>query len=503
MGKFTQSLNNRRLPESLNVAKAGTSVLDLTYSYDKRGKITQQINGTAPGQTRTYGYDPQGRLITANSPAWGTASYNYDALGNLRSKNFTHWPIAGSGTSTRTITNSYDDYKNRVTASNDNGAVRTVGYDSRGNVTTLGQLAFLYDRSDQPTVVTGAANGNYVYDGNLKRVKSVIDGKTIYNVYDAAGALIHVDEATDGKETDYLHGMGQTLARIKNDEFTYLHPDHLGSAQVGTHGTTGAALWSEHYTPFGEALVGAAANDNQAGFTGHIKDKATGLNYMQARYYDPNIGRFLSIDPVGFMETGNPNFFNRYAYTFNDPINLTDPSGMCAEDGKSGFCPQNEQAQKMFDQQMKDTNSSLPQAEKDAIKSGTFIAVTGNEDFGGSSVGPNSTPDGDEIPNSYGLSFAKQKGVFENSDGSISEQDSSPTEVFEHEVGHIVDIMSGAPLTDRTVDTIGFPDRPNEVSAINRTNTYRRNTGGPNARQRVCHSCSVGNANIWKKYGSP
>jgi len=71
-----------------------------------------------------------------------------------------------------------------------------------------------------------------------------------------------------------------------------------------------------------------AANDNQAGFTGHMKDSETGLNYMQARYYDPVIGRFLSIDPVTFMDTGNPGMFNRYAYVHNDPINGIDPFGL-------------------------------------------------------------------------------------------------------------------------------------------------------------------------------
>ncbi len=73
-----------------------------------------------------------------------------------------------------------------------------------------------------------------------------------------------------------------------------------------------------------------AANDNQAGFTGHIKDTDTGLNYMQARYYDPVIGRFLSHDPVGFSEN-IPAFFNRYAYSFNDPINLADSTGMAPD----------------------------------------------------------------------------------------------------------------------------------------------------------------------------
>ena len=55
---------------------------------------------------------------------------------------------------------------------------------------------------------------------------------------------------------------------------------------------------------------------------------------MQARYYDPVIGRFLSVDPVTFMDTGNPAMFNRYAYCYDDPINCTDPDG---EFGVVGF----------------------------------------------------------------------------------------------------------------------------------------------------------------------
>jgi len=110
-----------------------------------------------------------------------------------------------------------------------------------------------------------------------------------------------------------------------------MHDDHLGSASLAT-GSNGAVLWAESYTPYGETLLNPAANDNQGGFTGHIRDKATGLNYMQARYYDPNMGRFLSIDPVTFMDTGEPNFFNRYAYAFNDPVNLIDPDGMAPGD---------------------------------------------------------------------------------------------------------------------------------------------------------------------------
>lgn len=65
---------------------------------------------------------------------------------------------------------------------------------------------------------------------------------------------------------------------------------------------------------------------------GTLKDSTTGLSYMQARYYDQVTGRFLSIDPVTFMDNENPSFFNRYAYAFNDPVNLTDPTGMAPDD---------------------------------------------------------------------------------------------------------------------------------------------------------------------------
>ncbi len=74
--------------------------------------------------------------------------------------------------------------------------------------------------------------------------------------------------------------------------------------------------------------VKSTIND-QAGFTGHIKDSATGLNYMQARYYDPLIGRFLSSNPIEFSSQ-RPEMFGSYTYVGNDPINLIDPEGESA-----------------------------------------------------------------------------------------------------------------------------------------------------------------------------
>lgn len=84
----------------------------------------------------------------------------------------------------------------------------------------------------------------------------------------------------------------------------------------------------KHSRPFGEQLEGAV---NDVGYTGHIYDQHLGLNYMQARYYDPIIGRFYSNDPVDAVEAirrGSPvHGFNRYVYAQNNPYKYTDPDG--------------------------------------------------------------------------------------------------------------------------------------------------------------------------------
>jgi RHS repeat-associated protein len=98
-------------------------------------------------------------------------------------------------------------------------------------------------------------------------------------------------------------------------------------------------LWRESYYPFGQKWQ-ATLNRDKPSFTGHVEDSATGLTYMQARYYDPVLGRFLAPDPVGFAQ-GGVRYFNRYAYTANDPVNATDPDGKCtiAYGSYSATCP--------------------------------------------------------------------------------------------------------------------------------------------------------------------
>jgi RHS repeat-associated protein len=88
-------------------------------------------------------------------------------------------------------------------------------------------------------------------------------------------------------------------------------------------------LQRSEYEPYGQ-LTNRALTDGP-GYTGHVQDAATGLTYMQQRYYDPLIGRFLSVDPVTAYSSPGANF-NRYWYANNSPYRFTDPDGRIGRD---------------------------------------------------------------------------------------------------------------------------------------------------------------------------
>ena len=120
--------------------------------------------------------------------------------------------------------------------------------------------------------------------------------------------------------------MGQTHAV---EQTVYLHNDALGSP-VAASDASGNLLWRETYKPYGEKIELEEAKLNVAWYTGKEHNEDSGLSYFGARYYDPIVGRFMGVDPVGVTE-GNPHSFNRYAYTNNNPYKYVDPDGRAAE----------------------------------------------------------------------------------------------------------------------------------------------------------------------------
>lgn len=121
---------------------------------------------------------------------------------------------------------------------------------------------------------------------------------------------------------------------------TYYHNDVLGSPVAATD-QNGDLKWREEYLPYGERyLQEYSSTGNSRWYTGHVHDQETELTYMGARYYDPVIGRFMGVDPVGFDEA-NIHSFNRYAYANNNPYKYVDPDGRYSI-GVGGYVTPNE-----------------------------------------------------------------------------------------------------------------------------------------------------------------
>lgn len=113
------------------------------------------------------------------------------------------------------------------------------------------------------------------------------------------------------------------------ETITYFHNDVYGTPVMATD-AAGNLLWKESYLPYGDKLTRQPASaGNSIGFHGKALDDNTGLSYMGARYYDPVMGRFRSVDPVGVVP-GNLHSFNRFTYANNNPYKYVDPDGRYA-----------------------------------------------------------------------------------------------------------------------------------------------------------------------------
>ncbi len=112
------------------------------------------------------------------------------------------------------------------------------------------------------------------------------------------------------------------LFGLRAQTIRYIHTDALGSVAVVTDANRNV-IERREYEPYGAVLTGVK---DGPGYTGHVLDAATGMSYMQQRYYDPGLGRFLSVDPMATDLVTAWNF-NRYIYAASNPYKFTDPDG--------------------------------------------------------------------------------------------------------------------------------------------------------------------------------
>ncbi|RKH49245.1 RHS repeat domain-containing protein [Corallococcus llansteffanensis] len=312
----TMTQNTRGLPRQIS----DTSVLNDVYSYDENGSVIGIADLQQGLSTRTMSYDALDRLYSVSAPGlWGTVTYSNDALDNVVST------VVTAGATARTSTHDIDYVRNRLSNISSNAAPYSLGYgyDSNGNITQRGGQAYVFDLANRMTSATGKAT--YAYDGRGRRIQIVkTDGsnQTQLQLYTQDGQLLYGTTTVGASapvESRYVYLSGTLLADIG---VSYVHTDGLGSVVARTDSAR-TIQNRTFYEPYGLTQSGAQPT---IGFAGHVNDSATGLTYMQQRYYDPVAGRFLSIDPVTTDANTGGNF-NRYSYANNSPYKYIDPDG--------------------------------------------------------------------------------------------------------------------------------------------------------------------------------
>ena len=250
------------------------------------------------------------RLTGASNFETSTESYTYDAVGNRTashlSASYSYRPF-NKLTSTANATYSYDNNGNLISKTGSSGTT-TFAYDEE-------------NRLKQVTIPSGPTV-NYKYDGLGRRIqRTTTAGANERYVYDSRDALVDLN-ADWSVATTYLNGPGidnhlrQTSATTG---VSYFLNDHMGSTATLTD-ASGNPVEQESYDSFGNS---AGSARTRYGYTGRERDSDTGMLYYRARFYDPQVGRFISEDPIGFRGGD----VNLYAYVKNHPLGSIDPAG--------------------------------------------------------------------------------------------------------------------------------------------------------------------------------
>jgi RHS repeat-associated protein len=319
------------------------------YLYDGAGNV-KRIGHNGPtgdpahpvstyngdGKMNSYGYDTAGRLVqaTANYGSDNSEQYEYDSFGNL----------------TKRRTNGFETVVGIDPATN---RVSDAVYDDAGNVESLGMHVYAYDGVSSMVKKVSGIQEAYIYSVDDERI-GVYDAPTDtwrWTLRDFNGQVMREYESFGTNGTwlwvqDYVYRDGKLTAGEREAAMggrRYYHLDHLGTTRLITD-QSGQAFGIHDYFPFGNEVTSFRQEMINRGldrpdpkrFTGHERDfgnigreNTNYLDYMHARYYEPNWGRFLSVDPVFGVPT-RPQSWNRYSYVLNSPLGNIDPTGRMA-----------------------------------------------------------------------------------------------------------------------------------------------------------------------------
>lgn len=310
-----------RLDDIVHLDALDAVMADYDFLYDLADQLT---NSAHHGESTTYAYDDAGQLTAANHSVQTDEAYSFDLNGNRTTVGLITGPnnqVQSDGT----FDYAYDGEGNLLTKTEiSTGDVTSYTYDHRNRLTSvitanssnvvILETTFTYDVFDRRIAKTVDSDG--AGPTSEETTHFVYDGEHVWADFDDGGVVL----------ARYLFGdiIDEVLARYQpTDGTAWYLTDNVGTIRDIVD-AAGDLLNHIDYDSFGQIIAQSnAAVGDRFTYTGREWDAETGLYYYRARYYDPQLGKFISTDPIGFA-AGDANL---YRYVSNSPITRIDPSG--------------------------------------------------------------------------------------------------------------------------------------------------------------------------------
>ncbi len=316
----------------------GSNEYEFCYTYDSDGKILT-VAESSTEQAR-YTYDEDKQLIRVDSVTESaTFAYTYNDRGNITSKNvytYTTQSDLSSETPTDTIVYSYTNVDDPDQLTSYDGLV--ISYNAVGDMIDYNDMTYVWSTDSELTQIKNTATDevleSYTYNPNGIRTSKTVG--SITTTYTLQGSLIDA-ETTNGVTVNYVYNSDDSPIYFEvsdgatTDQYWYetnaqgdvigIVDDSNNEVVTYTYDTWGKLL------NIGGSLASTVGMQNHLLYRGYYYDSETGMYYLQSRYYDPELCRFISRDDISYHEGETGAAANLYAYCNNDPVNYTDRAG--------------------------------------------------------------------------------------------------------------------------------------------------------------------------------
>lgn len=299
-----------------------TIISEYLYEYDENNNITKKIDEKG---TTIYQYDALNRLNYINGDGKIT-TYTYDSRGNRISENTTN---GGNEEVTVYEYNNRNQLTKKTKVTNQGSEAVEYEYDLNGNqikekINRQVVVENTYDAKNQLIEINnGSSIAIYEYNIEGKRNKKIVDNVVTQFIYEGSNLILELDE--NGNEiAKNVYGLALISRNVGNDKGYYLYNGHGDVEKIID--SNNAELAKYYYDAFGVITEETGTFNNPWRYSGYYYDNEANNYYLQSRYYDPEIARFLSEDTYR-GDIKDVLSLNYYTYAKNNPLIYTDPDG--------------------------------------------------------------------------------------------------------------------------------------------------------------------------------